>query len=313
MKLPAGESLAPHIRKFSLPETNLFILLIKVLAHMISQTEYSKMSEDIFHIINSNRRISDVDTSFNKDALYSLHSQIVVRSLKQTSVYGIRDMVFARVQSGETLLAIASEMHISSYKLAKVYLDAMYSALPMSKIVQNPAIIQNERLRWDILNCIANDSICSHESSQIQECMGREYEELLISMLNRMKMCFETEADLRLRGKPKTPDILFLIPMATVVSYMGTEPFVVNWIDSKAMFADVETYDEHVEQFKGYTNRYGRGLVIYWHGFHEHILQLTDESICVVDQCPTVWIYPTGEIAKLDDNSLPANRTVADA
>ena len=130
-------------------------------------------------------------------------------------------------------------------------------------------------------------------------------------------------------GKPKTPDILFLIPMGiasnrfdriaatsamdgggsaavspaiTVAEGDGdgegaagesSEYYVINWIDSKAMFADVLTFEEHLEQLKGYNNRYGRGLVIYWHGCSIEVYRrLQNDMIIVRDSFPSEWINP---------------------
>jgi hypothetical protein len=40
-------------------------------------------------------------------------------------------------------------------------------------------------------------------------------------------------------------------------------PYVINWIDSKGMFADEETFEENHEQLKSYVNRYGAEHVVY--------------------------------------------------
>jgi hypothetical protein len=87
---------------------------------------------------------------------------------------------------------------------------------------------------------------------------------------------------------------------------------VINWIDSKAMFADAITFSEHQEQFLAYQHRYGRGLVIYWHGYCEEILSshpsssshsaVADDLLVVRDKFPDEWIFPTGEPA---DGRLP--------
>ncbi len=72
---------------------------------------------------------------------------------------------------------------------------------------------------------------------------------------------------------------------------------MVNWIDSKAMFADEETFEQHFEQLRGYTNRYGRGLVTYWHGYAKSledspIFKSTDEMIVLADDFPKEWLAP---------------------
>jgi hypothetical protein len=222
-----------------------------------------------------------------------------------------------------------------------------------------PEHIKDTRIRSELLQLLEMDPVCSQELELVKECSGREYEEMLINLLDEKKMCFETESQLRSRGKPKTPDILFLIPMATKVTSLdvcehsnlepttpsaepnqhtqeakpdagqGSRPsrlsygtttttttcsgsignlvgskVVINWIDSKAMFADVATFRENLPQFRAYNNRYGRGMVIYWHGFVESLRgELADDMIVVRDSLPEDWIFPTGEPA---DGRTPA-------
>ncbi|CAM9556872.1 unnamed protein product [Phaeothamnion confervicola] len=84
-----------------------------------------------------------------------------------------------------------------------------------------------------------------------------------LSFFNR-GICFETEGDLRARGAYRTPDARLLVPVA-VRSAETCKWHVVNWIDSKAMFGDPETFRrDHFAQLVSYVNRYGPGMVIYW-------------------------------------------------
>ena len=50
-------------------------------------------------------------------------------------------------------------------------------------------------------------------------------------------------------------------------------------------------------------NRYGHGLVIYWHGYVENFGQI--DNVHVVDYFPDVWKSPSGEFAekRLEKNS----------
>lgn len=116
---------------------------------------------------------------------------------------------------------------------------------------------------------------------------------MLNELLRSKHMCFETEEELRKKGKPKTPDVLFLIPMG--LPDFGAEGHVVNWIDSKAMFGDLDTYADHLEQIKGYVNRYGPGLVIYWNGCVSTLQ--SNDMVAITDNFPDNWIFPTGEKA----------------
>lgn len=61
------------------------------------------------------------------------------------------------------------------------------------------------------------------------------------------------EHDLRARGYDKTPDFKLEVPIA-VGSY------IVNWIESKASFGDVQSHNKYLEeQFWSYQNRYVAG------------------------------------------------------
>ena len=85
--------------------------------------------------------------------------------------------------------------------------------------------------------------MCSTIIDIRKNCIGKEFEEYLEVRLRDLSICFETEAELRMRGKPKTPDILLMIPMT--VRLKDGSCYLVNWIDSKGMFADAETFKEH--------------------------------------------------------------------
>lgn len=339
---------------------------------------YQKIKAVISDAINTNRKLTAKDAivlGVEYDALLSLYGQMFVRNLK-TEVRSVNPRIMKqlveRSEAGESLISLASEFHFGSFKFAKLYLEATGDGdVLMSTLPNDPYQIKDPRIRREILQLIADDPICSPELEQVKECLGREYEELLIDLLKQKKMCFETEAELRARGKPKTPDVLFQIPMATActqrdlqhlqlvqhsVDSSGGQPphtpvarttsssttgdspvqataptdegpttatahsslqvegslddphptakVVINWIDSKAMFADALTFEENLEQFRAYNNRYGRGMVIYWHGFVEDIVSmLPDDRIIVRDSFPEEWIFPTGEKA---DGRVPA-------
>lgn len=327
------------------------------------------------------------------DTLISCYSQLFVRTLKaeirRIPHWKWNEVLDRALRRNESLLSIAKEFRLGTFKFAKMFMEkAGYGNITVSSLVANPLQIEDPRIRMELLAMIDMDPVCSPEIEKVKECMGREYEQLLIGLLEDKKMCFETEEQLRSRGKPKTPDVLFLIPMAMAVGSsinthlendvftaeggatyddsehrqeVGGSPMkatglcydgeddesddvdklfeldlkqtrkplsqrairsnqlssveansnkeyvIINWIDSKALFADAVTFRENLEQFRAYTNRYGRGLVIYWHGFTEDILTAelssADGLIVVRDSFPSDWIFPTGEPA---DGRTPA-------
>jgi hypothetical protein len=79
--------------------------------------------------------------------------------------------------------------------------------------------------------------------------------------LREAGIAFRGEEELRAEGQAKTPDVKLDVPIAV-------KGRIVNWIDSKASFCDQWTYkNKGLEQFQGYVNRYGPGMVIYWFGY----------------------------------------------
>lgn len=72
------------------------------------------------------------------------------------------------------------------------------------------------------------------------------------------------------KGWAKTPDVKLKLPIG-VVDGAG-KARVVNWIDSKAMFGDPDThFAQNGDQLRGYVNRFGPGLVLYWFGCVESV------------------------------------------
>lgn len=77
----------------------------------------------------------------------------------------------------------------------------------------------------------------------------------------------------RAKGFAKTPDVKLSVPIG-VVGRDG-KAHVVNWIDSKAMFGDNHTHFTHNgAQLRGYVNRFGPGMVVYWAGVVDTIGQV---------------------------------------
>ena len=282
-----------------------------------SAGEYHAMKEVVARLIACGATVSPEEChaqNIDYDALSSLYNQAAVRHMKREAKRGV-DSLLAN-SCFESLSAVrnnssapedtaamilpsqlAKRLNVGGYKLARVYLECKFGkSTTLAHFLDDPSIVEDRRVREDLLAAMASDPFCSHPCEQLKECVGKEYEEYLIARLHDKRMCFETEAELRSRGKPKTPDILFLIPMATPhCNDPSRGPTVVNWIDSKAMFADEETLAEHLEQLRGYVNRYGRGLVIYWHGYvaditSTHTFAATDDMILLSYKFPDTWM-----------------------
>jgi len=358
---------------------------------VFTQEAYGSMRSFVMKFILEGRPIAASNCGsmdFDADAVGSLYSQLMVRRMKNDAnkTKGLMGLILSRLGrnncgggssgGGSTprppqLAAIAKELNCGSYKAAKVVLESVLGkGVSVAQFIEQPSLLEDVWLRQNVLDCIAADPLCSLEADLTRECAGKEFEALLLQQLRAKNMCFETEAELRSRGKPKTPDILFLIPMGVMYNaapppqqqqqqqqqqhgllragapptplsspplppppssaakaeaseaevgndevappaavgrkaqrqpstptQAQQQPFVVNWIDSKGMFADEETFNENYEQLKSYVNRYGSGMVIYWHGYVSSLSRWRDDSILVCDRFPEDWIFPTGEVA----------------
>lgn len=252
---------------------------------ILTVEQYEVMKNRSLNVIREGRKIrtSDCDDSeFEIEAMISLHSQLLLRQrkneFKTVDAGNLMRTISSHIRSSPkertSLTRISNELGIGAYKVAKVAVDSVLGRnVPITQILENPLLITDEELRRDILECIMSDPLCSVECDQLKECSGKEYELLLMQQLLARNMCFETEAALRSRGKPKTPDILLLIPMGVHDIQRNTSnkekqqrtlrPHVINWIDSKGMFADEETFEENYEQLKSYVNRYVPHLFIF--------------------------------------------------
>jgi hypothetical protein len=256
------------------------------------------------------------------DSLTSLCGQVYVRKYCRLSKAPVKKVISSSMEdlkSGRkhisTLIA-DNNMLVGKHNIAKWVLEELFDNkdFETKEFLSNPFIVECNVLRLELLRFFAQDSGCSPEIDLLKERSGTSYEALLTSLLQYYHMSFETEAEMRKKGKPKTPDVRFTIPMAVKVTTKVSmqqradqdQYTVVNWIDSKATFADAETFAENLSQFKAYYARYGRGMVIYWHGFVENIFEQIEDfgdNIIICDTFPEEWIFPNGEPA---DGRIPS-------
>ena len=154
------------------------------------------------------------------------------------------------------------------------------------------------RLARLVHHAICNDPMYGPRHDRERHFVGIEYEVLLESKLKDMGIPFETETHLRQRGVSKTPDILLTCPIG--VQIPSTKEWkVICWIDSKALFGDIDTHTTSVlPQVESYVHRFGPGMVLYWFG-HAPLNKLGTAKGDVVIwgwDLPETFMWPTGEI-----------------
>lgn len=92
----------------------------------------------------------------------------------------------------------------------------------------------------------------------------------------------------------------------TAVENDESEWKMICWIDSKALYGDVDTHTNSVlPQVESYIHRFGPGLIVYWFG-HAPLSRLGDShgDVMIVDDLPEVFMLPTGEFRRRGDKQV---------
>jgi len=253
---------------------------------------YNNLNEikDILRIMKKDPRLASYDT------LMSIHSQkyqeFTRKTLHKHRKPQVMSKYFERYTHGESILKISEQVSVSPCLLARIILQCYLSPTvseermksEVSKRIKDPSLIEDERLRKEVVLCIEKDDNYSPLVEKIRRTIGLEHEHLLQRKLVDLSVPFMNEEDLRNVGYPKTPDVKLQIPFAV-------DGFVINWVESKASFCDDYGLQFAKEQFLGYVNRYGSGMVIYWFGYIEELNVMKEEGIILLDHFPSDIVF----------------------
>lgn len=261
------------------------------------------------------------------DTIKSIYSQEVHNKIKKRhpNLIGGQAQKYAeRYLAGEDLLGLCYEEDLPPCTVVRRIMDHLpLGSLPSKKaseIFRQPSLIHGmadntrrflevnnpysidaaaafiERLERDIQLCVECDAVAGPSSDEARKVAGRRYEELLYKCLKDAGIHYSSEEALRSKGYHKTPDALLAVPIAV-------KGKLVTWIDSKATFGDLRSHRlQSKEQYEMYINRFGPGLVIYWHGYVSDVCSDSNKSSCIV----VMDRFPEGrEIVQLP--TLPIN------
>jgi len=191
---------------------------------------------------------------------------------------------FARAwRGGAALASVAARADQDAATVARLLVEVVDRRTrgEAKAAVRAPATILDARLRREVA-AAAGGGAAARAAAARRE-VGLEYERLLRRALERARVPFADEDDLRARGFARTPDVLLALPLAAVG---GGAARPVHWLDSKAMFGAREAYErDHRQQLRAYANRLGPGAVVYWFGFDAG-LQGLDGDVLVLDGWP---------------------------
>ncbi len=172
------------------------------------------------------------------------------------------DALLRSWKKGMSIEDIAEAEDFAPALVARIILNAMgTSQKRIRKIMKDPSMIQDKRLRTDIENAIEKDYLYSPKAHEEQTKRGIWGEERLFKWLDSKEWEYIKQDEMSTGFGVKTPDALFRRPLE-----IAGKP--VRWIDSKALFGDpYEVKKGYQKQFKPYIERFGPGAVVYWFGY----------------------------------------------
>jgi len=223
-------------------------------------------------------------------AAKSIYGNEVVRMVKKRfhCVKKRAPQFFKRWKHGENIVQIARSCYFPPVLIARFLLEFMgYSKTEITDCIRNPhklhfrADINNERLMSDILEAHSVDFVYSAAADEKSRRLGEQGENMLEKWLRVRGISFRNEDDLASDDEHKethgkTPDILLDKPL--IIN--GRE---VMWIESKSLFGTPAEMRRHrTNQLKPYVNLFGKGMVVYWHGYTMDVLH--DRDFFVVNK-----------------------------
>ncbi|KAI8425001.1 hypothetical protein MSG28_006888 [Choristoneura fumiferana] len=205
--------------------------------------------------------------------LGSIISLLVQRSMKQSyrkspsissKYYELYEELMRDKSTGNVILQLSDSQGISPALFARSLLQNVYSDSSMvKKCFKDTTLIEDKELAYQVFMGTMNDNQYGPYADLVKQSIGLEYELRLERELRLLNITFSDENILRSRGYDKTPDFKLDVPIAV-------DGFIVNWVESKALFGDEENHSGYLkDQLMAYWNRFGPGLLIYWFGYLE--------------------------------------------
>lgn len=249
------------------------------------------MNEDLYNRLYKrlNRRgdVFKLAEIFNipQEVLYAILSQKIVRKTKR-DYHGLRKQsqkLLKQWESGKSLLKLSEERKFSPVLISSFVLRAHgITKKEFREYLHHPEEIENPRIRKEICEILQEEMVYSPEAAEIQRENGRTAERKIEEWLGRQRASYITESEARSLHQ-KTPDFLLKEPF----SFNANSIF---WVESKASFGDkIQMKSDYHRQLKHYVELFGKGLVVYWHGYIDDSLAVQnfpyDSKILISNSC----------------------------
>uniref|UniRef100_A0A182WB12 CDAN1-interacting nuclease 1 n=1 Tax=Anopheles minimus TaxID=112268 RepID=A0A182WB12_9DIPT len=238
--------------------------------------------------INCNLELEAKFPEYSSDTLGSIIGKEVIQRVKSnhskinakaSSLVKEYHTIANETLAHDVLQKMAIEWRIPSMVLCRILLgnffpDALKSEI--NEMMRTPDLIPNSLLAVNVSYCLYSETMDGPITDLVRRFIGEEYEVRLKKMAREAGMVFYDEGDLRRTGYDKTPDLKMAVPFM----YRGQ---VVNWIESKASFGDMDSHKRYVkDQLSSYGNRFGPGIVIYWFGYVETVADCPENGNYVI-------------------------------
>ncbi|MBW6518642.1 MAG: C15orf41 family protein [ANME-2 cluster archaeon] len=226
-----------------------------------------KTYQRIYQELESHDDISTVSKKYSVSisTISSISHQKTVRNVKKyhSRVVQKAPLMVRSWHKGKTILELARQNRFPPVLIASIILKEM--GLKSKSVIKNPAILSNKRLKEEVIQAIVHDMDFSPQGHEVQSRLGDLGEELIHNWLTDHDLDFLTESDLNKELNAKTPDFL-------LKNSIDIDGSTVNWIESKAVFADETEHNRYQKKQLGfYEELFGPGMVVYWYGYLDTI------------------------------------------
>ncbi len=221
------------------------------------------------------------ETGLDEELLNVIYTQRTVRDA--TKRYHVVKRNAPRLlrewRTGSSLLSIARRWNFPPILTGLLlFQENGLSKKQFWKYVREPESITDPRLKKEIVEITAADTIYSPEGNEVQHKRGKWGEAKLQEWLEEQELTYRSEEELR--GKySKTPDCLLAEPIKL-------NGWTINWIESKASFGDRVEFRKNIRgQLAQYVEMFGPGVVVYWFGHVDDLecppgVEIIDASLC---------------------------------
>jgi Holliday junction resolvase len=238
---------------------NIFKVLSEV--YLMNEELYSR----IYRRLNRKGDVFELAEKFDisKDVLFSILSQKIVRRTKR-DYHGLKkqsSQLLKEWKKGKSLLKLSRERRFSPVLLSSFILrEYGVTKKEFYNYLRHPENIEDKRINKEIKEILDEDVVYSPLAIDIQRKNGKRAEKKIAQWLDEQRVNYITEREVRELYK-KTPDFL-------LKDFFYVKGNSIYWIESKASFGDhIQMKSDYHRQLKHYVELFGRGLVIYWHGY----------------------------------------------